>query len=228
MTAATASVLVLLVVLNLATNVWWPRAYLAVCIAGAAALLTVGRLAGLTWTDMGLGRSAVLAGLLWGVGAVVVVGAGYLAVGAVPAGRRLLHDDRAPNAWRPLFYKAVLHVPLGTVLLEEVAFRGVLLGLVAKEHGTVVAVVVSSLLFGLWHVLPTLEAMRTSTVVATAMGSRGPLRAVVAAVAFTAAAGVLFSWLRVVSGSLLAPAGLHVATNSGGYLAGFLVRPRAR
>jgi membrane protease YdiL (CAAX protease family) len=35
----------------------------------------------------------------------------------------------------------------------------------------------------------------------------------------TAAAGVLFSWLRLRSGSLLAPGLLHVATNSMGTLA---------
>ncbi len=228
MTVATATVLVLLVLLNLLTNVWAPRAYLAVCAVGAAMLLAVGRLAGLTWTEMGLGRAAIVPGLLWGIGATAVVGVGYLAVGAVPAGRRLLHDDRAPHAWRPLLYKAALHVPLGTVLLEEVAFRGVLLGLLVALYGNVAAVAVSSALFGLWHVLPTLEAVRHSTVVATALGRRGPLRAVVGAVLFTAGAGVLFCWLRLGSGSLLAPAALHVATNSGGYLAAFLVRPGAR
>jgi membrane protease YdiL (CAAX protease family) len=35
----------------------------------------------------------------------------------------------------------------------------------------------------------------------------------------TAAAGALFSWLRLRSGSLLAPALLHLTANSGGLLA---------
>jgi uncharacterized protein len=35
----------------------------------------------------------------------------------------------------------------------------------------------------------------------------------------TAAAGVLFAWLRLRSGSLLAPVLLHLATNSVGLLA---------
>ena len=45
-------------------------------------------------------------------------------------------------------------MPLGTVLLEEVAFRGVLWGLLAHMDGPRVATLVSHSLFGLWHILP--------------------------------------------------------------------------
>jgi membrane protease YdiL (CAAX protease family) len=43
-------------------------------------------------------------------------------------------------------------------------------------------------------------------------------------VLFTAAAGCLFCELRRRSGSLLAPMGLHWATNALGYLFAFLLR----
>jgi hypothetical protein len=43
---------------------------------------------------------------------------------------------------------------------EEIAFRGALLGLLLRRHRRATAVASSSLLFGLWHLLPTLPAMR--------------------------------------------------------------------
>jgi uncharacterized protein len=51
---------------------------------------------------------------------------------------------------------AFVLIPIGTVLLEEVAFRGVLWGLLPTARGTAVATIGSSVLFSLWHVLPSL------------------------------------------------------------------------
>ena len=45
-------------------------------------------------------------------------------------------------------------MPLGTVLLEEIGFRGVVYGLSARMWGFAWATVISSVLFGLWHVQP--------------------------------------------------------------------------
>jgi membrane protease YdiL (CAAX protease family) len=101
------------------------------------------------------------------------------------------------------------------VLLEEVAFRGVLWGLLRRARGTVTATVASSLLFGLWHVLPSLGLASANAAVGGVVGSGRPAQAVtvLATMAFTAAAGVVFCELRRRSGSLLAPAGLHWAVN---------------
>ena len=48
---------------------------------------------------------------------------------------------------------------------EEIAFRGALLGLLLRRHRRATAVASSSLLFGLWHLLPTLPAMRRYPIV---------------------------------------------------------------
>jgi membrane protease YdiL (CAAX protease family) len=97
----------------------------------------------------------------------------------------------------------------------------VLWGLVAHDHGAVWATGVSSVLFGLWHVLPALDLARTNTALHAATGDdrRRVLLTVVGTVAFTTAAGLVFAELRYVSGSLLAPTGLHWATNGLGVLA---------
>ena len=50
-------------------------------------------------------------------------------------------------------YESLARIPVGTAVFEEVAFRGVLPGLIARTTTEPAAVGLSSLLFGLWHVL---------------------------------------------------------------------------
>ncbi len=111
-------------------------------------------------------------------------------------------------------------IPLGTVLFEEVAFRGVLWGLLRSRHGIAWTTAASSALFGFWHVLPSLRLTDVNPAVAAVAGGgpRGQALAVAGAVVFTAAAGVLLCELRR-RGSLLAPLGLHWAVNGLGVLA---------
>jgi membrane protease YdiL (CAAX protease family) len=79
---------------------------------------------------------------------------------------------------------------------------------------------VSSLLFGLWHVLPSRGLTRANTAAAAAFGTgpAGSTLTVAAAVAGTVAAGVGLCELRRRSGSLPAPAALHWALNGLGYV----------
>jgi uncharacterized protein len=106
-------------------------------------------------------------------------------------------------------------------VFEEAAFRGVLWGLIAHDHGPVWATSVSSVLFGLWHVLPASDLARTNTALQAGRrsGRRRITLTVLGTVAFTTVAGIVFAELRRASGSLLAPIGLHWATNGLGVLA---------
>ena len=102
-------------------------------------------------------------------------------------------------------------IPIGTVLLEEVAFRGVLWGLLWRLGGTVVATAVSSALFGLWHILPSFlraAVAKDLKVIGSAVGQgrSAQVIAVLGTVLFTAGSGVVFCELRRRSGSILAPA----------------------
>ena len=78
------------------------------------------------------------------------------------------------------------------------------------------AVGFSAAVFGLWHIRPTLGALAANDLAGGPLARTG---AVLLACLGTAAAGVLFAGLRQRSGSLLAPALLHLATNSLGLLA---------
>lgn len=191
----------------------FPRRYVPVNLLLAVALLAAARATGLSWDALGLAPALLGAGLAWGgmvaAGVALVLGVPF----GVPALRPLLRDQRvAVLTGRQLAHLAAVRIPLGTVVLEEVAFRGVLLAAWARVEPDPVAVAVSSAAFGLWHVVPTLLLLRANRVGRVVPG-------IAAGVLATAAAGALLCALRLVSGSLLAPALVHLATNSLGALA---------
>ncbi|MFF4099267.1 CPBP family intramembrane glutamic endopeptidase [Streptomyces sp. NPDC001903] len=212
---------------NLALNRWsglW-GALTAVVVSGL--LLGVLRRAGGTLADAGLAPGTLARGTRWALALIGLVAVVYLAGALLPATRTLFEDRRyAAMDGGEVMVRVFVLVPVGTVLVEEIAFRGVLYGLVRRDRGAVWATAVSSLLFGLWHVLPSLHLATAKPAVTAVFGASGlgAALAVLGAVLFTAAAGVLFCELRRRSDSLLAPMGLHWAVNALGYLVGFLLR----
>jgi membrane protease YdiL (CAAX protease family) len=207
--AALALVLLVLVAHNLVGNLVLPPAlYVPANLAVAAVLLGTARTSGVSWAELGLGRSSLGRGAALGAAAFLVVAIVLVVAALVPATRPLFKDQRVANVTgAAVAYQAVVRIPLGTVFLEEVAFRGVLLALLRRATSPRAAVGWSSAMFGLWHVVPTVEALG-----ANRLAPAGP--AVAAAVVATAAAGAAFCWLRLRSGSLVAPALAHVASNS--------------
>src|SRR4051812_9492886 len=154
----------------------------------ALALVLLGRRAGLTWHDLGLSRRTLLPGLKYAVGAVGAVAIVYAVGLALPWTRPAFHDVRYHLHLSAALMTAFIVVPLGTVLLEEVAFRGVLLGLVNRHRGATWASITSSVLFGLWHVLPSLRLNHANQAVGAAFGTdlAGRVLAIAGVVAFTA------------------------------------------
>ena len=221
MTTGTALALTLLVmaVVNVWVHVGPRRSHAVTGPLAAALLLLVGRRAGLSWAELGLGLEALVRGLAWGAAAAAVVAAGYAVGVAVPATRALFRDTRYRVGPGSALAMAFVTIPLSTVVFEEVAFRGVLWGLVAADHGPVWATGVSAALFGVWHVLPALDLLRTNEALRGGAPASRRLRTVLGTVAFTALAGLVFGVLRHRTGSLLAPALLHWATNGLGVLA---------
>ena len=185
----------------------------------ALLLLLLARWAGLSWAQLGLGRGTLVAGLVWGGVATGLVAGAYLVGLTVPPSRRLFLDVRHRVGPARAVRRALLVVPLGVVVLEEVAFRGVLWGLLEVEHGAAWATAVSSMLFGAWHVLPAVDGARASNGPDEPTARRALVRQVVGTVVFTTVAGLVFALLRQWSGSLLAPFLLHWATNGLGVLA---------
>ncbi|MCL2534941.1 MAG: CPBP family intramembrane metalloprotease [Nocardiaceae bacterium] len=165
---------------------------LAVGVTGA------GLASGLRRDELGLKNFR--AGLAWGSAAAAIPIAGYVVALATPSLRRRVS---VPDEVRHDFAEwAAAHIPFGTVVTEELLFRGVLTALTDRALTPASATAVRASTFGLWHVHP-----------AHVAGDSVP-----GTVAFTAIASLVFDWLRARSGSVLAPALLHLAVNVGGAL----------
>ncbi|MEV6350643.1 CPBP family intramembrane glutamic endopeptidase [Actinoplanes sp. NPDC051851] len=212
------AVLVTLVAVNVATKYGPPGTGLIAGPLVALGLVLLARRAGLSWHDLGLSPRSL--GGRYAIGAVLAVAAVYAVAALLPATRPVFHDVRYHASLSTGLMTAFVVIPLGTVLLEEIAFRGVLLGLVHRHRGATWASTTSSLLFGLWHILPSLHLAQANQGVGEMLGTgrTGQVLAVAGAVGFTAVAGLLLCELRRRSGSLLASAALHWATNGLGVL----------
>jgi uncharacterized protein len=222
---------------------WYPVTNLG----ATGVLLATAAASGLTAADLGLPTSRLPTGLRCAAGPAGGLAAAWLVLAAVPATRPVLADRRITGlSWPQVAYQVLVRIPVGTVLWEETAFRGVLQAALRRVLPGPAAIAVTSGLFGVWHIGPTIAALRingigTGSAAARAAapasarsGDRGgpggrlsgraqaaavPVAAVAAAVAGTAAAGVLLSWLRDRSGSLAAPVLLHLTANCGAALA---------
>jgi CAAX protease family protein len=199
---------------------WHRRWYPVVNALTAAGALGLARASGLRAGELGLGRERLKAGIRLGSAAAVPVVAAYGAGVAVPALRPLLDDQRVAGLGRgELAYQVLVRIPVGTVVWEEIAFRGVLQASLRRVLSEPWAGVAGASVFGLWHIRPAAGALAVNGL---ASGRRARILAVTGVVAGTAGAGALLSVLRERSGSLAAPALLHLAANSTGALASAL------
>jgi CAAX protease family protein len=200
---------------------WYP----AVNAAAAAAALAAARLAGLGAGELGLQPGRVRSGARWGGPPAAALAAGWFAVAAWPRTRAAVADRRITGlTWGQVGYQVMVRIPVGTVLWEEIAFRAVLQASLRRVLPRPAAVAVASGVFGLWHIRPTVAALRINRVAA---GRRARVAAVTTAVAGTAVAGTALSWLRDRSGSLAAPVLVHLAANCAAALAARAAAGRA-
>ena len=198
---------------NLAGRRRWHEEWYPVVNLGATGVA----LAAAAATDLGLRPDRMAAGLRSAGPPAAALAAGWLALAAVPATRPVLGDQRVTGlSWPQAAYQAAVRIPVGTVLWEETAFRGVLQAALHRVLPRPAAMALTSAVFGVWHIRPTVDALRINQV---ATGRRAGLGPVTAAVAGTAAAGLLLSALRERSGSLAAPMLLHLTANCGATLA---------
>lgn len=147
-----------------------------------------------------------------GAGGVVL--AGYGAGLAIPPIRRQLAGTAHRGPAVSTAEWAALHIPGGTVFSEELVYRATLTPLLERTLGST-GTWLGALTFGLSHI----RAARSA-------GDPVP-----GTVAVTTLAGAVFDQLRRRTGSVTAPALLHLAINGGGALAPFAARrllPRSR
>jgi uncharacterized protein len=188
-------------------------AWVPVCLL-VAALVLIAWSTGATRADLGLEPADMPAGVRYGAGAAGIILLVLIVAAVIPAANGFLHDSRAQISGGRLLYELAVPILLLTAVPEEFAFRGVLLGSAVRLWGPWRASLITSALFGLWHIAPTLHTMSGNAEVASASASlAGQVLVVLGSVAVTFLAGLAFCWLRLRSGSLIAPVIAHVATN---------------
>lgn len=161
---------------------------------------------------------SIVPGVIYGTAAYVIISLVIASTIFIPFAKGFLNDKRVIRLnTRQFLYKTLVNLPIATVFLEEVIFRGVMLALLMQDFTATQSVLISSLLFGLWHVLPAYTSVVTNDSLKTIKKPAIPV--VVGTVFITFLAGIGFSWLRLASGSLIAPMMAHFATNSGGIIA---------
>lgn len=186
--------------------------------------LFIARRAGTTWTSMGLRKDRLRRGLLVG-GVVVGLIASVIALGVtVPATRTFFEDDRVINnsvGW--VLFQTFVRIPLATALYEEVLFRGVVFGMFARRYSPFLSAVFTSALFGLWHILPTINTLNVNPAGVLVDGGLGVAIAILGTVGGTFLAGLVFQWIRLYANSAAAPVLAHIGTNSAAFLGALIV-----
>jgi membrane protease YdiL (CAAX protease family) len=186
-------------------------AYVPATLALAGALLALARRGRLPAEWLGLARSGLRRGVAVELVAMAVVGAVIASAWALPATRPLLADERVAHLGTAgVAYWALVRIPVGTAVAEELVFRSVLLAAIAARRGWRAGMVGSSVVFGLWHVGPSVVALRANSLGEDPLW---PGAGVVGAVAVTVVGGLLFSALRWWGGHVIAPVLGHVITN---------------
>ena len=220
------SVVAVLLVSNIVTNRLLPTAWYVPWNGGVAGLLLLLALrgVGLRFSDLGLGQRQHRSGIRWGAYLAILIALTFAIGLAIPATRELFRDRRAIGTGWDTLYRIFVSVPLGTVAVEEIAFRGVLPAVLERHASRLRSVIVSSFLFGLWHILPSANLNRNNAVIRDSLsGPVGRSIAIGGAVLSTAMVGMFFCWLRFQSRSLLAPIITHIASNSFAYAVAWYV-----
>ena len=224
---ALAIVIVLLVISNIVANRVIPQwAYVPWNLSMAGLLLYVSTRGGAGPVAIGLGirhwHRPVGVGLLLVGSTALVFALGMI----IPATQNAFLDTRIGDATLgQMLFIVLVQIPLGTVVLEEVAFRGVLPALIGGAPAIRwrwVPVLGASFLFGLWHILPSMGIGNANAAVGQTLGTN-PWITTTAAVLSMTAAGVLMCVMARVGKGIKTTMLLHWATNSLGFFAAWLL-----
>lgn len=208
-----------LAVSNLMTNRVLPDvAYVPWNLAMATGLLALARRAGCSDDELGLERDHLGRGMRLGAGLATGIAVAHAGAWASERGRTAFHDRRVTELGTgQARYQALVRIPLGTALAEEVFFRGVLPALLTSTRHPWLPRFASSALFGLWHVLPSGVLARQNQRAGQLAARTGATGVVALAATGTAVAGLALDEVRRRGRHLAAPVLVHLAINLSGF-----------
>ena len=140
-------------------------------LAMAGVLGGLGFLGGLSWIGLGPARNRMLRGLAFGGAVLGIVAVVLLRRRCDPRHVRSLNDSRVHMGAATMLFEVLVAIPFGTVVLEELAFRGTLLGLLRRRLSAPWAIGAMSVPFGLWHVKGVLHNATGGIAIGTVVGT---------------------------------------------------------
>ena len=179
----------------------------------AAVSIAAARATGLSSREMGTAGPHVR-----GAASGVALGAAVAAIGVAalrivaPAvvGQRVDYAPLATIGGADLARHIAVFVPLGIVIPEEVAFRGVLLGALTRSAALAVSVLFAGLAFAFWHAWIAVATVGQTTLA----GPLWSLVGIAGALAVVGAGGAVLAWLRLRAGTIAATIAAHWAFNA--------------
>ena len=185
-------------------------------------MLGIARAGGASVTELGLDPRDLASGARAGLLAGGCAAAAVFAAAATPVTRGFFADQRAEAAaGGGDLARELARITFASVPPEELTYRSALLGLRLGNGSQAAAVAWSSAWFGLSHILPTLATMhRTAAHQHLAQRPWRQAAFISGNIVVTSAAGAVFAWLRLRSGSVLAPLLAHAALNGSALAAG--------
>lgn len=171
--------------------------------------------------EIGFGSSNVLRNILYGLllGAVVFIlayGVEFiiqLMAGNAPVFRLYVSsysiNGNLGNQTGILFFVICIIGNIVNVVMEEGIFRGLFLKLAEKKYSFIISVVISSVLFGLWHIAAPVRSYLDGE---RSMG--GTLMMILMLAVTTAIGGAKFCLLTKITGSLWLPMADHFFNNT--------------
>jgi uncharacterized protein len=182
--------------------------------AGTVLIVIVGsRWCRLTWAEAGIGRTNLLRSSV--IGAGIGLGLAAVLLLALEVGAQL----GTPISYQPLrgasisavVIHALVGLPLQTAIPEELAFRGLMLGLLMRKLTPSRAVLVTAAMFVAWHVVVQAQTLAVTNftspwLIVPAMGL---------AFAGLFAGGVIFALLRLRTCNLAAAVTAHWLLDAG-------------
>src|SRR2546428_3379454 len=184
------------------------------------------RWCGLTWAEAGIGRTDLLRSTLIGAGIGLGMAAGVLLaldLGAL-LGTPITYQPLQGAATSAVLTHALVGLPLLTVIPEELAFRGLVLGLLMRKLTPLRATLVTSAIFVAWHVVVQVQTLAVTNF--TSPWLIVPAMALAFAGLF--AGGMIFALLRLRTRNLAAAVVAHWVFHAGLITGLFFLTPSRR
>jgi membrane protease YdiL (CAAX protease family) len=163
--------------------------------------------------ELGITRDRSIASIVWGL--VAAAAASGLVLGLLlwgpGVGGSVRYTPFSSMTVGTVIARALIWMPLTTALPEELAFRGVLLGLFRQRYAPTWAAILSAIVFAFWHGLTVFHTVGNTSLAQSGLGY------VLGCVGgFTAVfiGGLLFALLRTRTCNLAASVIAHWAFNA--------------